>query len=164
MVIERRRTVYTQWSTVFEFDLFPGLWFLNGNRMPAPILSSADRLSLREVIRRTNRPEGIRKYASIILDLADGKTERQIAHDLHCSRVTVKKARRVFDAGGAAGLLARDPGKGGRPPIPEERRSKVRELATALPLVTIKTIAREAGISVGSAAAILKPRPRARRP
>jgi transposase len=148
---------------VFEFDVFIGLWFLNVSRMPPILLSPADRAALKEVIRRTNRPEGIRKYASIIVDLADGISPRQIAHGLHCSRVTVGKARKIFERGGAAMILAHDPGRGGRPKIADARRLRVIELASALPSVPIRTIAREVGVSVGSAAGMLKPRPRASR-
>ena len=60
------------------------------------VLSEEERDTLARWARRPNSPQSLALRSKIVLACAAGKTNRQVAAELHCNKVTVGKWRQRF--------------------------------------------------------------------
>jgi transposase len=125
--------------------------------MPRPIgvleLSSDQRQSLEELVRRPTTSQRTALRARIILSYARGLSQEAVATEQGVRRRIVSKWCRRFRRRGLAGLVDA-PGRGRKPTIPEERQAEVITLATRPPVGytrwSVRRMARATGLSVGT--------------
>jgi transposase len=119
-----------------------------------PPLSPDDIAILWHTTRRPNADRRVQHYCKIIAALDDGHSQRQVAALLRISRNTVARVYRIYAEKGLKAVL--DIRRGGRPPLPQSSIVKIRCLRSQeAPRLTIRQIAKEAKVSVGTVARVI---------
>lgn len=124
----------------------------------AIILDTEAQSALNSLAQAASTPQALALRSRIVLAAAAGRSNQQIALDLHIPEVTVGKWRRSFAEQGLEGL--RDAPRSGRPPKHDDAVwQKVQTVACQQPHSqsrwTVRTLAREVGLPHSTVHAIL---------
>ncbi len=129
----------------------------------APPLSPEDVKRLSAALRQPKCSEVAKRHARVLLEINEHGSTALAAKHLRVGRNSVAKALKIYHtakpgAGIEAVLTAKR--QFGRPPISTERRQRVLRLGAECPHFSVAQIAAEAGVSVGIASRLLKPKAR----
>jgi transposase len=124
-------------------------------------LSAADRQMLEGLIASPDTPARLALRAHVVLALASGMSDREVARHLNAARQTVALWRRRVGLQGTAQAIATDaPGRGRKPSVPLTTREAVRAAwedgrRSGLPR-SVRDLARQFGLSPATVHRTLK--------
>jgi transposase len=124
-------------------------------------ISDQDRNLLERWLSDDDVPERLATRARVVLSLADGTSDREVARTLSVARQTVSLWRRRVMAAGAVSVITTDaPGRGRKPSVPAEQRAAVCEAwrrgQTTGRLRSVRDLAREFALSPATVHRALK--------
>jgi transposase-like protein len=128
--------------------------------MAALLLSAADRQLLLKTLEDTQAPR-VQTRARVVLALASGVSDREVARKVGVARQTVALWRsRVLSAGGAGVIKTDAPGRGRKPSVPADVRKAIRaawqvSARTGSPR-SVRDLARQFGLSPATVHRALK--------